>query len=97
MKPLENFFIKNPPKKRVSKLKKYENEIMEMYEKNYKVEQIQEFLKTQNVEISVIGIYKFLQKQEISAATETATVQNNKKPNKPNKAMARFLQKVKGE
>lgn len=95
MKPLENFFIKNPPKKRVSKLKKYENEIMEMYEKNYKVEQIQEFLKTQNVEISIAGIYKFLERQEVSDATQIATVQNDKKPT--NKAMAKFLQRVTGE
>jgi len=93
MKPLENFLKKNPPQKRVSKLKEYENEIMEMHKKNYKIEQIQEFLKTQDVQISIAAIYKFFQKiRNKVPAAKTEAVQNLGKPQ--NKAMAKFLQKV---
>ena len=60
MKTLESFTKKVEPKRRQSKLKKYEKEIRELYAKGYRVEQIKDFLKDNKVEVEIWGIYKFL-------------------------------------
>lgn len=61
MKSLESFIKKNQPKKRVSQLKKYEKETLELYATDYQVEQIQEFLISKNIKISTRRIYKFIE------------------------------------
>lgn len=62
MKTLEKFCSTSPPKRKVSKLKKYEQEIIKLYLNGYQVEQIQEFLNLQKIEISTRQIYQFLKK-----------------------------------
>lgn len=61
MKPLEKFKANSPPKRRVSRLKKYETEILQLYTDGYQVEQIQEFLGAQKIKVSVRAINKFKQ------------------------------------
>lgn len=58
MKPLEKFKA-SPPKRRVSRLKKFETEILQLYEEGYQVEQIQEFLRQNGVKVTVDAINKF--------------------------------------
>jgi len=60
MKTLENFVKKVEPKRRVSKLAKFEKEIHELYQQGYKVEQIQEFLESNGIKASARGIRWFL-------------------------------------
>lgn len=64
MKTLEKFKSKNLPEKRVSQLENFRDEIFELYEENYTVEQIVDFLQMQNVHVTVWGLYKFLGKKE---------------------------------
>ena len=59
MKTLDDFCNKHPPNRRVSKLKQFQNEILELYDKDYQVEQIQEWLKTKGISVSVDAINKF--------------------------------------
>ena len=61
MKTLEDFMHKYPPNRRQSKLKPFEDEILQMYESGYKVEQIQEWLFQNQVTVSVRAINKFKQ------------------------------------
>ncbi len=59
MKNLEKFKATTPPQRRVSRLKKYADEILQLYTDGYQVEQIQEFLQTQGITVSVDAINKF--------------------------------------
>lgn len=59
MLPLINFMANSPPKRRVSRLKKFETEILQLYNDGYQVEQIQEFLAANNIKVSVRAINKF--------------------------------------
>ena len=60
MKTLESFTKKVEPKRRTSKLKKYENEIKKLYIQGYRVEQIQDFLKLNGVSADRSYVFKFL-------------------------------------
>lgn len=64
MKALDDFLQKVEPKKRKSKLIRFRNEILKLFENDYTVQQIQFFLKKQKVETSIQNIYKFLKKQK---------------------------------
>lgn len=59
MKPLEKFKAQSPPRRRVSRLKKYEKEILELYSEGYQVEQIQDFLVSNGINVTVDAINKF--------------------------------------
>lgn len=59
MKKLESFKAQSPPKRRVSRLKKYEKEILELYDDGYRVEQIQDFLRQNGINVTVDAINKF--------------------------------------
>lgn len=61
MKKLESFKAQSPPKRRVSRLKKFETEILQLYNDGYQVEQIQDFLSQNGVNVSVRAINKFKQ------------------------------------
>ena len=61
MKTLEDFMHKHPPNRRQSKLKPFQDEILQMYEAGYKVEQIQEWLAQNKITVSVRAINKFKQ------------------------------------
>ena len=65
MKTLESFMKKNKGERRQSKLEPYKKEIITLYKKSYKVEQIQEFLEKNGIQVSLRYIYKFL-KQNLS-------------------------------
>jgi len=64
MKALDDFLKKVEPKKRKSKLIKFRDEILKLFENDYTVQQIQFFLKKQKVETSIPNIYKFIKKQQ---------------------------------
>jgi IS30 family transposase len=72
MKTLEQFKKKYQPDKRVSQLENFRDEIFELYEENYTVEQIVDFLQTQNVHVTVWGLYKFLGKKELEKKPKVA-------------------------
>lgn len=59
MKTLDSFRGQSPPKRRVSRLKKFETEILQLYDEGYQVEQIQEFLLQNGVKVTVDAINKF--------------------------------------
>lgn len=67
MKPLEKFKANSPPKRRVSKLKTIQNEVQDLYNSGYQVEQIQEFVKSQNINVSLSTIKRFLSKLKASS------------------------------
>ena len=105
MKTLESFTKKNKPKRRTSKLKKFENEIHNLYQQGYKVEQIQEFLEKRGIKVKIWGIYKFL-KLNKTLSTEKFSFKNPvapksktddkiKKEIKGGKAMGAFLDNIK--
>ena len=80
MKTLDDFCKKNNPKKRVSNLHKFKDEILDLYDKNYQVEQIQEYLKHKKINISTSAIYKFIQKNtQGEQATKNFSLKNLKK------------------
>ncbi len=60
MKALDSFLKNNEPQRRVSQLKEYKSEILQLYKNDFKVEQIQDFLKTQKVEITKRRIWQFV-------------------------------------
>ena len=64
MKTLEQFCKQNEPKRRTSKLDAYYDEITELYNRGYQIEQIQDFLKSQKIDISVRGIRKYLKSRK---------------------------------
>ncbi len=92
MKTLENFLLKHPPNRRISKLKKYEKEIRKLYDENYKVEQIQEFLNLKDIEVTIDAIYRFLRKKSTEVSTFKKDEENT--PSPKSKAMEKFLQKT---
>jgi len=104
MKTLESFVKKIEPKRRKSKLAKFEKEIKELYNKGYRVEQIQEFLKLNGVSADRSYIFKFLKlnknlnTKKFSFKNPPAPIKNQqqKKPGKQklkeNKALNAFLQ-----
>ena len=59
MKDLGDFKQHSPPTRRTSRLKSFKNEILELYDEGYRVEQIQEFLAQNNIHITVDAINKF--------------------------------------
>lgn len=64
MKILEDFKSREPPLKRVSKLNKFQNEVIELYGLDYTVEQIQDFLNSQKIKISTRRIYQFIKSKK---------------------------------
>ena len=95
MKTLESFTKKVEPKRRKSKLAKFEKEIHELYSKGYKVEQIQEFLKLNGVSADRSYIFKFLKlnknlnTKKFSFKNPPAPIKNQQQ--KENKALNAFL------
>ena len=65
MKSLDDFLKNNKPLRRVSKLENFKDEILKLYEKNFSVEQIIEFLQKNKVETTKWNLYKYLQKNKI--------------------------------
>lgn len=66
MKPLEKFKANSPPKRRVPKLDKIKEEIIDLYQSGYQAEQIQEFAKLQKIEVSLRTISRYLRKLKAS-------------------------------
>lgn len=64
MKTLEQFCKTNDPNRRKSRLDAYHDEITELYDRGYQIEQIQDFLKSQKVNVSQSNLYKFLSKNQ---------------------------------
>lgn len=77
MKTLEQFKKKYQPDKRVSQLENFRDEIFELYEENYTIEQIKEFLKIQGVIASQSNLYKFLTTNKEDKKSKTKVAQKN--------------------
>ena len=60
MKTLEDFKKRTEPKRRLSKLEKFRDEIFDLYNSGYKVEQIQDYLLENNVKVSRSRLYSFI-------------------------------------
>jgi alanyl-tRNA synthetase len=86
VKTLEKFMAQSPPDRRTSKLKKYQNEILELYDRGYRVETVQEFLKAQGVNVSVRAINKFKQNLRKTASLQTTSGEAAPKKNNPQKS-----------
>ena len=83
MKALDSFLKNNEPQRRVSQLKEYKSEILQLYKNDFKVEQIQDFLKTQKVEITKRRIWQFVKEnlddKNFSLKTPSASSTSKKK------------------
>ena len=64
MNTLDQWCKVNNPTRRKSQLEPYHDEIVELYGKGYQIEQIQDFLKSQKVNVSQSNLYKFLSKNQ---------------------------------
>lgn len=97
MKPLEKFKANSPPKRRVSKLKTIQNEVLDLYNSGYQVEQIQEFAKSQNIDVSVSTVKRFLSKLKVSSKffTTNPSAQPIEKSDGGVKPPNPFLEKIK--
>jgi hypothetical protein len=98
MKTLEKFKSKNLPEKRVSRLEEFRTEIFELYEENYTIEQIKEFLKIQGVIASQSNLYKFLttNKEDKKSEKKPKVAQKNepiKEAGEMSQATKMFLEK----
>jgi hypothetical protein len=102
MKTLEKFKAQDPPKRRVSKIQKFKTEILDLYDNEYSVEQIQEYLLQNGVKVSVRRIYQFLKKnlnnQVFSLRTPSGRaapkIQTTKQPAQNSKAVSAYMQKL---
>lgn len=88
MKPLlEKFKSREPPKRRVAKLEKIKNEVIDLYQSGYSVEQIHEFAKLEKIEVSISSVKRFLSKLKASnfsfstnPSAKPTSVKNERKP-----------------
>jgi IS30 family transposase len=64
MNTLDQWCKVNNPSRRKSQLEPYHDEIVELYSRGYQIEQIQDFLKSQKVNVSQSNLYKFLSKNQ---------------------------------
>lgn len=76
MKSLDDFLKNETPKRKVSKLKELENEIVQLYNQGYQVEQIQKFLVENEKKCSLRNIYYFLERKK-SAAISSGEVKKS--------------------
>lgn len=102
MKPLADFKSTSPPKRRVSKIQKFKTEILDLYDNQYSVEQIQEYLLQNGVKVSVRRIYQFLKQnlnnQVFSLRTTSGSaapkIQTTKQPAQNSKAVSAYHEKL---
>ncbi|MDO8454954.1 MAG: hypothetical protein Q7S59_10330 [Sulfurimonas sp.] len=105
MKPLESFLRKHTPARRVSALEPFVNQIIQLYDTNYSIEQIQEYLSTNKIEISTRRIYQFIKvKKNLSnknfslktpsAASTEKKSENQGVANENSKATNAYLAKI---
>lgn len=79
MKKLDDFMKGNVPNRKVSKLQKFQTEVLILYEQGYRIEQILDFLKQQKIHCSKSNLYFFLSKNKKgSAANSSGEVKNSK-------------------
>ncbi len=99
MKSLDSFKKAVEPKRRVSKLNKFKNEIFELYDMDYSVSQIQKFLSENEIKISKRRIWDFISKRDVVIKTTTVkTVEQSSgatiKTKTKSKALNHFLSNV---
>ena len=81
MKTLDSFLKNKKANRRVSKLEKFRDEILYIYDNNYKVEVILEFLKLNGIQVSKTAVYNFLAKVKKGKTQQTAYHKPNSKKN----------------
>lgn len=89
MKTLEKFKANSPPKRRVPKLDKIKEEIIDLYQSGYQAEQIQEFAILEKIDVSVRTVKRYLSKLKASkfsltnpkSAAKPPEIKNGKKSN----------------
>lgn len=62
MKTLEQFCKQNKPKRRQHKLEAFKDEILQLYNESYTIEQIQAYLETQRITASRSHVYSYIKK-----------------------------------
>lgn len=95
MKTLEKFKANSPPKRRVPKLHKIKEEVADLYQSGYQVEQIQEFAKLEKIEVSLRTVSRYLSKLKVSA--KNSLTNSSAEPTKPKngeREPSPFLQKI---
>lgn len=104
MKPLQKFKSHLPPDRRVSQITKFKSDVLELYQDNYRVETIQDFLLQNGVKISTRRIYQFLKKNlnnQNSLLRTPAAQRGGSEKSKPqqqsaqnSKAVSAYMQKL---
>ena len=95
MKTLEQFCKQNEPKRRMSKLDSYYDEITELYDRGYQIEQIRDFLKSQKIDISVRGIRKYLKSRKTIQVKTSQGAQITNEPTTRSSVTQSFIDKYK--
>ena len=95
MKTLEQFCQENEPKRRMSKLVPYYDEITELYDRGYQIEQIRDFLKSQKIDISVRGIRKYLKSRKTIQVKTSQGAQITNEPTSRSSVTQSFIDKYK--
>ncbi len=103
MKTLTSFRAQSPPQKRVSKISKFKSDVLELYNDNYRVDQIQDFLLQNGVKISTRRIYQFLKQNlnnpDFFLQTSSSSAAQKSKPQQQSaqnssKAVSAYMQKL---
>lgn len=95
MKTLDQWCKQNEPKRRKSKLNAFDDEIIELYNKGYQIEQIQDFLKSQKIIVSVRGIRKYLKSRKNAQIKTVEGAQITNEPTTRSSVTQSFIDKYK--
>jgi len=95
MKTLEQWCKGNDPKRRKSKLDDYYTEVMQLYNQGYQIEQIQAFLNSQKIEVSVRYIRKYLKNKKTTQDKPKIDAQISGEPTTRSSVTQSFIDKYK--
>lgn len=95
METLQQWCKQNEPKRRMSKLDPYYDEITELYDRGYQIEQIRDFLKSQKIDISVRGIRKYLKSRKTIQVKTSQGAQITNEPTSRSSVTQSFIDKYK--
>lgn len=95
MKNLDQWCKSNQPQRRQSKLDNFQEAILKLYAEGYQIEQIQEFLRSQKIDVSVRYIRKYLKSKKTIQAKPTQGAQIADEPTIRSSVTQSFIDKYK--
>lgn len=95
MKNLDQWCKSNQPQRRQSKLDNFQEAILKLYAEGYQIEQIQEFLRSQKIDVSVRYIRKYLKNKKTIQTKPTQGAQIADEPIIRSSVTQSFIDKYK--